>query len=151
MLNLINNYYFPQNMKPAKSSTPPNNLKWKVSFFPKRIIITTLQPWIKQNKSIDWSPFFKTHLSGIKAAEANDINAALEFFKQAIEEAPQWASAYNNRAQALRLTGDIDGMKITLILLHLSIYTPSYLICQFKKWAQIVMKKMQHWIRNFYA
>jgi len=72
-------------------------------------------------------------LSGIKAAEANDINGALEFFKQAIEVAPQWASAYNNRGQALRLTGDIDGMKITLTLLNLSIYTPSYLICQFKK------------------
>jgi len=51
-------------------------------------------------------------LSGIRAAEANDVKAALDFFKQAVQVAPTWASAYNNRAQAFRLVGDIDGMKL---------------------------------------
>lgn len=48
-------------------------------------------------------------IEGVKAAEKNDLNKSLEFFNQVIEKAPHWASGYNNRAQALRLSGDVDG------------------------------------------
>jgi len=33
----------------------------------------------------------------------------LELFSQAIQVAPDRASGYNNRAQALRLKGDVEG------------------------------------------
>ena len=45
----------------------------------------------------------------MKAAESGDILTALEFFSQAVQIAPDRASGYNNRAQALRLKGDIQG------------------------------------------
>ena len=37
------------------------------------------------------------------------MKRSVECFSLAIENAPNWASAYNNRAQALRLSGDNDG------------------------------------------
>ncbi|TNN69724.1 Tetratricopeptide repeat protein 36 [Liparis tanakae] len=46
---------------------------------------------------------------GVSAAEAGDLQAALQLFSQAIQILPQRASAYNNRAQALRLQGDTAG------------------------------------------
>ena len=46
---------------------------------------------------------------GINAAESGDIMTALEFFNHAVQVAPNRASGYNNRAQALRLKGDIQG------------------------------------------
>ncbi|KAM9732873.1 tetratricopeptide repeat protein 36 [Menidia menidia] len=46
---------------------------------------------------------------GVSAAEAGDLNAALQLFSEAIQLLPQKASAYNNRAQALRLQGDAPG------------------------------------------
>ncbi|CAM9816864.1 unnamed protein product [Bubo scandiacus] len=48
-------------------------------------------------------------LQGVSAAESGDISAALERFGEAIRLLPQRASAYNNRAQALRLRGDLPG------------------------------------------
>ncbi|CAG12805.1 unnamed protein product, partial [Tetraodon nigroviridis] len=48
-------------------------------------------------------------LQGVSAAEAGDLQGALQLFSQAIEILPQRASAYNNRAQALRLRGDTAG------------------------------------------
>lgn len=48
-------------------------------------------------------------LRGVSAAEAGDLQGALQLFSQAIEILPQRASAYNNRAQALRLRGDAAG------------------------------------------
>lgn len=48
-------------------------------------------------------------LRGVSAAEAGDLQGALQLFSQAIEILPQRASAYNNRAQALRLQGDTAG------------------------------------------
>ncbi|XP_068173543.1 tetratricopeptide repeat protein 36 [Antennarius striatus] len=48
-------------------------------------------------------------LQGVSAAEAGDLQAALQLFSQAIHILPQRASAYNNRAQALRLRGDTAG------------------------------------------
>lgn len=43
------------------------------------------------------------------AAEAGDLSTALERFGQAINLLPERASAYNNRAQARRLQGDVAG------------------------------------------
>lgn len=48
-------------------------------------------------------------LQGVRAAEAGDLSTALERFGQAIALLPERASAYNNRAQARRLQGDVAG------------------------------------------
>lgn len=48
-------------------------------------------------------------LQGVMAAEAGDLSTALERFGQAISLLPERASAYNNRAQARRLQGDVAG------------------------------------------
>lgn len=48
-------------------------------------------------------------LQGVIAAEAGDLSTALERFGQAINLLPERASAYNNRAQARRLQGDVAG------------------------------------------
>ncbi|NXK63913.1 TTC36 protein, partial [Sylvietta virens] len=48
-------------------------------------------------------------LQGVSAAESGDISTALERFSEAIRLLPERASAYNNRAQALRLRGDVAG------------------------------------------
>ncbi|XP_077350465.1 tetratricopeptide repeat protein 36 [Festucalex cinctus] len=46
---------------------------------------------------------------GVSAADAGDLEAALELFGRAIRILPRRASAYNNRAQALRLQGNAPG------------------------------------------
>ncbi|KAK3104779.1 hypothetical protein FSP39_009949 [Pinctada imbricata] len=48
-------------------------------------------------------------LQGVQAAESGDIQQALDIFSQAIQVLPSRASGYNNRAQALRLKGDVQG------------------------------------------
>lgn len=48
-------------------------------------------------------------VQGVQAAESGDVEAALNLFSQAIGNTPQRASGYNNRAQALRLKGDVLG------------------------------------------
>ncbi|NWH79959.1 TTC36 protein, partial [Piaya cayana] len=48
-------------------------------------------------------------LQGVSAAESGDVSAALERFNEAIRLLPERASSYNNRAQALRLRGDVAG------------------------------------------
>ncbi|XP_072469174.1 tetratricopeptide repeat protein 36 [Notamacropus eugenii] len=48
-------------------------------------------------------------LQGVTAAEAGNLSTALERFSQAINLLPGRASAYNNRAQARRLQGDVAG------------------------------------------
>ncbi|KAF7218740.1 tetratricopeptide repeat protein 36 [Nothobranchius furzeri] len=48
-------------------------------------------------------------MRGVTAAEAGDLQAALQLFSRAIQILPQRGSAYNNRAQALRLLGDTAG------------------------------------------
>lgn len=40
---------------------------------------------------------------GIVLAESGTLDQALDMFEKAIASSPTWASAYNNRAQALRL------------------------------------------------
>ncbi|XP_076002648.1 tetratricopeptide repeat protein 36 [Genypterus blacodes] len=51
---------------------------------------------------------------GVSAAEAGDLQAALQQFSQAIQVLPRRASAYNNRAQALRLQGNAAGALLDL-------------------------------------
>lgn len=46
---------------------------------------------------------------GIAAAEGGELALALEKLNQAIQLLPARASAFNNRAQALRLKGDVAG------------------------------------------
>ncbi|NXQ27050.1 TTC36 protein, partial [Alaudala cheleensis] len=48
-------------------------------------------------------------LQGVSAAESGDVSTALERFTEAIRLLPERASGYNNRAQALRLRGDVTG------------------------------------------
>uniref|UniRef100_UPI00398F40EA tetratricopeptide repeat protein 36 n=1 Tax=Pristiophorus japonicus TaxID=55135 RepID=UPI00398F40EA len=48
-------------------------------------------------------------LQGISLAESGNMDGALEIFSQSIAVIPERASAYNNRAQALRLKGDTAG------------------------------------------
>lgn len=48
-------------------------------------------------------------LQGVSAAESGDVSVALERFGEAIRLLPERASGYNNRAQALRLCGDVAG------------------------------------------
>ncbi|XP_035009643.1 tetratricopeptide repeat protein 36 [Hippoglossus stenolepis] len=48
-------------------------------------------------------------MRGVSAAEAGDLQAALQLLGQAIRILPGRASAYNNRAQALRLQGNTAG------------------------------------------
>ncbi|NXJ09441.1 TTC36 protein, partial [Odontophorus gujanensis] len=48
-------------------------------------------------------------LRGVSAAESGDASAAVQRFSEAIRLLPERASAYNNRAQALRLEGDVEG------------------------------------------
>lgn len=59
---------------------------------------------VKESKQLE--------LEGVKAAEAGDVDLALDLFSRAIGVSPQWASGYNNRAQALRLKGDEIGENI---------------------------------------
>ena len=47
--------------------------------------------------------------AGVKAAEAGNVMESLDFFNKAISAAPERASGYNNRAQSLRLNGDVQG------------------------------------------
>ncbi|GFS04450.1 tetratricopeptide repeat protein 36-like [Elysia marginata] len=53
-------------------------------------------------------------IQGVRAAEAGNVEAALGFFQKAVQTAPEWPSAYNNRAQALRLKGDVLGASADL-------------------------------------
>lgn len=46
---------------------------------------------------------------GIKAAESGELQKSIDIFTKSIEMAPKRASCYNNRAQALRLKGDVTG------------------------------------------
>ncbi|XP_029645120.1 tetratricopeptide repeat protein 36 [Octopus sinensis] len=46
---------------------------------------------------------------GVQEAEDGNLDSSIHMFTQAIQLAPQLSSGYNNRAQALRLKGDIQG------------------------------------------
>ena len=52
----------------------------------------------------------KLEMQGVEQAESGNTARALELFNQAILSAPAHASSFNNRAQALRLQGDVQGL-----------------------------------------
>jgi tetratricopeptide (TPR) repeat protein len=54
-------------------------------------------------------------LEGVKAAESGDLDKAIGIFTSALNIAPNWASGYNNRAQAYRLKGNTSGLKVTYL------------------------------------
>ena len=56
-------------------------------------------------------------LQGVQAAEQGNVEEALTYFEKAIGVAPERPSGYNNRAQALRLNGNVQGEIISLITL----------------------------------
>eukprot|EP00057_Strongylocentrotus_purpuratus_P006751 XP_011661225.1 PREDICTED: tetratricopeptide repeat protein 36 homolog [Strongylocentrotus purpuratus] len=66
---------------------------------------------LNEDESDDDKRAKELEVEGVKSAEANDFDAALNYFSQAVSIAPNRASCYNNRAQALRLRGDVDGLK----------------------------------------
>ena len=47
---------------------------------------------------------------GVTFAEMSRTDEAMQCFDQAIALLPNRASAYNNRAQMKRITGDVEGM-----------------------------------------
>lgn len=68
------------------------------------------QVQLEQSKALE--------LQGVRAAEAGDLHTALERFGEAISLLPERASAYNNRAQARRLQGDVAGEEKTPEIFH---------------------------------
>ncbi|KAF7639281.1 TPR_REGION domain-containing protein [Meloidogyne graminicola] len=54
------------------------------------------------------------NIEGVKLAENNELEKALEKFNKAIELCPQNPSIYNNRAQLYRLMENIEQAKIDL-------------------------------------
>ncbi|XP_071109345.1 tetratricopeptide repeat protein 36-like [Haliotis cracherodii] len=56
---------------------------------------------VKQAKALE--------LEAVKAAESGDLETALDLLNEAVTRVPDWASSYNNRAQVLRLQGDVKG------------------------------------------
>ncbi|XP_059478259.1 tetratricopeptide repeat protein 36 [Neocloeon triangulifer] len=56
----------------------------------------------------------RLELQGVQAAEAGKIDEAIAIFTHAIAVAPGHASGYNNRAQALRLKGNMPGALVDL-------------------------------------
>lgn len=51
----------------------------------------------------------RLELSGIEAAEKGGLDEAISLFDRAVEAAPHYASAFNNRAQGKRMKGDPEG------------------------------------------
>ncbi|KAK8774998.1 tetratricopeptide repeat protein 36 homolog [Amblyomma americanum] len=47
-------------------------------------------------------------VEGVQAAEKGDIDRAIDIFTEVIRLAPNRASGYNNRAQALRIKGQVE-------------------------------------------
>jgi tetratricopeptide (TPR) repeat protein len=53
-------------------------------------------------------------IEAIKSARINDFDQAISILSQAIAIAPSYSSAYNNRAQAYRLNGQLELAKLDL-------------------------------------
>lgn len=69
---------------------------------------------ISEEETDDIKVSKQLEIEGVQAAESGEIESALNLFSRAIQNTPQRASGYNNRAQALRLKGDIQGKCIML-------------------------------------
>ena len=63
---------------------------------------------VKQAKQLE--------VEGVAQAEAGHTDRALELFSEAIHIAPEHSSSFNNRAQALRLQGDTQGIPQSLYI-----------------------------------
>lgn len=51
----------------------------------------------------------KLEIQGVRAAESKNLDEALSLLTRAIELYPTRASLFNNRAQVLRLRGNVEG------------------------------------------
>lgn len=51
----------------------------------------------------------KLEIQGVRAAESKNLDEALSLLTRAIELCPTRASLFNNRAQVLRLRGNVEG------------------------------------------
>ncbi|KAK3706566.1 hypothetical protein RRG08_055006 [Elysia crispata] len=69
-------------------------------------------PQADDSEAVEQAKAFE--IQGVREAESGNVDAALGFFQKAVDSAPQWPSAYNNRAQALRLKGDVPGARADL-------------------------------------
>jgi len=65
-------------------------------------LFTTIEDGSKED-SPDVKKAIEFEKRGVVFAESGDIDSALEMFNMAVSASPTWPSAYNNRAQALRL------------------------------------------------
>lgn len=96
---------------PISSSSGSQSLGWLLLLAPSCTAVLSWplpgtggvfpQAQLEQSKALE--------LQGVIAAEAGNLSTALERFSQAIHLLPERASAYNNRAQARRLQGDVAG------------------------------------------
>ena len=64
-----------------------------------------------ENISIHEEEAKALEVDAVKEAENGNLTAAIEMLGRAIDLAPERASGYNNRAQALRLKGDTKGRR----------------------------------------
>lgn len=76
------------------------------SFFPPDENIDSDSPLAKEISDLE--------ISGVKLAESGDAEGALRKFEEAVLLDPQRPSAYNNRAQTLRLFNRIDGKYVNI-------------------------------------
>ncbi len=70
-------------------------------------LLFLLYPYVDNSENVKNAKEFEKQ--GVICAEAGKMNEALQMFNNAIGSSPMWASAYNNRAQALRLLKRNDG------------------------------------------
>ncbi|GAB1607003.1 tetratricopeptide repeat protein 36-like [Argonauta hians] len=56
-----------------------------------------------ENEAKSWE------IRGVEEAEKGNMDSSIQMFTHSIQLAPHFSSGYNNRAQALRLKGDIQG------------------------------------------
>ncbi|XP_060073370.1 tetratricopeptide repeat protein 36 homolog [Ylistrum balloti] len=66
-------------------------------------------PYLEEIETDDVKEAKLYEAEGVDAAEAGDLELSLNKFTLAIQVCPTRGSGYNNRAQALRLKGDIQG------------------------------------------
>lgn len=73
-------------------------------------------------------------VEGVQAAEKGDVDRAIDIFSEVIQLAPNRASGYNNRAQALRIKGQVEraleDLNNAINLGHSSKHAASQAFCQ---------------------
>uniref|UniRef100_G3MT76 Uncharacterized protein n=1 Tax=Amblyomma maculatum TaxID=34609 RepID=G3MT76_AMBMU len=73
-------------------------------------------------------------VEGVQAAEKGDVDRAIDIFSEVIRLAPNRASGYNNRAQALRMKGQVEraleDLNNAINLGHSSKHAASQAFCQ---------------------